>query len=137
MSWDLYVAAFNTEFKTIDDVPQDWKPPVIDSGAELIRKIMAIFPAAIFESDGHGRIVGNDYSISLSIEADDPAVNGFVLFVRGGESAAYAVAELVNSLGLRAFDLSASDGALFPGPDITAGWRAWREYCNRVVGERE
>lgn len=135
MSWDLYVADIPEYIRTTRDVPDGWQPPKIGTANELIAKIQATFHNADFTSSEIGEIRDADYAIELALTPGDDPVEGFMVFVRGGESAAYAVAELVAAIGCRAFDTGASDGTIFPGPHFTAGWQSWRDLRDKAYGQ--
>ena len=134
MSWDLYVADIPDSFLIASDVPDGWRPPIIGKANELIDRLRTAFPEAEFSSPDFGEIISDDYAIELALVPSDQPIDGFMIFVRGGESAAYAVADLVHVIGCRAFDTGASDGTIFPGPDVTAGWRAWRDFRDKRLG---
>jgi hypothetical protein len=134
MSWDLYVAAIPESVKTFGELPDGWRPPIIGTANELIAKIQAVFPTANFTSSDFGEIAEAGYAMELALTPGNEPVDGFMVFARGGESVAYAVAELVDAIGCRAFDTGASDGTIFPGPDVTAGWRSWRNLRDRALG---
>lgn len=134
MSWDLFVADIPKEFRSTSDVPKGWRPPTIATANELITRIRAAFPHCDFKCPDHGEILGAEYSIELALVPSDELIEGFMLFVRGGASAPYAVARLLNAIGCRAFDTGAADGTIFPGTDIAAGWRNWREFRDRALG---
>ncbi len=48
MSWDLFVANIPDSFQKSEDVPRDWRPPVLGTGNQLIQQIRAHFQSLIF-----------------------------------------------------------------------------------------
>lgn len=103
MSWDIFVQDLPREAATVQDIPDDFRPAVIGKRAEIIRRIQEIVPFVDFADPSWGTIVGDDFSIELNMgTAED--VSGFAFHVRGSDTAAAVVAEILTHLNLRAIN---------------------------------
>jgi len=136
MSWDLFAAKIPSEWRTTEDMPHGWDPPIIGTPGELKERIKTIAPNADFSDPKWGRIVGPDYVLEIPFSRDEPvAIISF--FIRGGDSAAFVAADIISGLGLQAFDTGAANGTIFPGPDVTEGLKNWRQLRDTVLESRE
>src|SRR5262245_31301564 len=103
MSWDIYVQDIPPSVKSVSEMPDDFEPRPLGKRDDIISRIREVVPNADFTSPSWGLIVGPDFSIEISI-GDLEQVDGFAFHVRGGDLAAFVVADILCHLGLRAFD---------------------------------
>ena len=85
----------------------------------------------------HIPLVGTDrrdFSIEIAI-GDREQVGSFAFHVRGGDLAAFVVADILRHLGLRAFDPSTPSGIFELDGDLADGLRAWRHFRDTTVGK--
>jgi hypothetical protein len=131
MSWDIFVQDFPSSAKTVEEIPDDYKPPVIGKRSEIIDRIVEIVPIVDFSDPSWGVIEGRDWSIEVNIGSHE-ACEGFVLHVRGGDAAAGAVGVILEQLGLRAID-SQSGRFFVAGEEAVRSFREWKRYRNDIV----
>lgn len=107
-------------------------PGPIGRRSDLIRAIEEVVPSADFADPSWGMIGGDGFSIEVSMGSDE-IVDCIALFVRGGDTAAGVVADIVGRLGLRALDTGTGD--FFDPATAVESLRRWRAYRDRVIGE--
>jgi len=118
-------------------VPDDFRPTrPLCTHAELVAKIQAIAPETDFSDPAWGVLDGDGFSIEFNVGTDDP-VEQMMLHVRGADGALGVIRELATSLGRPAIDCSAGDLINFDSPDAAAGFRKWRAYRDRIVGDAD
>jgi hypothetical protein len=132
MSWDIFVQDIPQEARSTSDIPDDFVPAVIGTRTEIIESLSRVVPGADFSDPAWGRIDGHGYSIEVNLGADGPC-RGFALHVRGGDSAVFVVHEILDDLGLRAFDPSSDTGIFSLAEGSLDGLAEWREYRDRVL----
>jgi hypothetical protein len=135
MSWDVLILRIPVDVDKIEGLPVDFKPPVIGSRAEVALSIRALFPEAIISNLSWLVIHGDGFSIEVSTGRDD-ACRGFTLHVRGGDGATEAVMMIARHFEARAFDLTSCE-FLDRMSDPGSGFRQWRAYRNKVIGDSE
>ena len=133
MSWYILVQEMPSDAVRIADIPDDFQPAPLGPRDVLIEQIKAIVPAADFTDPAWGLIDGPGFSVEVSL-GEGEVVQGFAFHVRGGDAAAGLVADILESLGLRAFDMTT--GEFFDPLHATESLRQWRSYRNRVVGQQ-
>jgi len=134
VSWDIFVQEIPPDVRSVDEIPDGFRPGAIGSRGEIIARIRRILPNADFSDPSWGKVDSSTYSIEVNIGADDP-VTSFALHVRGGDHAAYVVHDILTELGLRAFDLSHPTGIFALDAGSLEGLREWREYRDGALGE--
>jgi hypothetical protein len=65
---------------------------------------------------------------------EDEHVKSFAFHVRGGDQAPFVISDILEHLGLRAFD-PASESGIFGVGNVTSGLHAWRTYRDQVLGK--
>jgi hypothetical protein len=65
----------------------------------------------------------------------DEHVKSFAFHVRGGDQAAFAISDVQEHLGLRAFYPASGSGIFGVDADVTSGLHAWRNYRDHVLGK--
>jgi len=129
MSWDIFVQDLPASAQLVADIPDDFVPKSLGDRAAIISKIRQIAPMVNFSDPNWGTIDGEDFSIEVNIGHGDP-VHGFALHIRGGDLAAFVVADILDCLGLRAID--SGTGGIFQPNGLEAGLRRWRAYRDRI-----
>jgi hypothetical protein len=134
MSWDIFVQDIPTDVKSVEEIPRDFKPRPLGKPQEIIARILEVAKDADFTNPEWGTIDGPDFSIEISI-SNRAEISGFAFHVRGGDEAAFVIADILQYLGLRAFDPNSDTGIFSLHGDSLAGFQRWRSYRNQVVGE--
>jgi hypothetical protein len=135
MSWDIFVQDIPKEVMSVADMPDDFRPKSVGARREIIEKIRAVVPAVDFADPTWGTIEGPGYSIEVNLGKKEE-VDGFAFHIRGGDMAAFVVADILERLGLRAFDTGSDTGLFSIGPDGSAGQKRWRAYRDQVHGPK-
>jgi hypothetical protein len=131
MSWDIFVQDLPAGARNVTDVPDHFRPSPLGPRNHLIERIRAFAPAARF-ADASGTFDGPSFSVEFNLGDGDP-VQSFAMHVRGDETAAAFVADLLAHLGYRALDPQSSSGFFEPGAVGAASVRRWRKYRDTVV----
>jgi len=134
MSWDIFVQDIPADVKSVEEIPEDFKPRPLGKPQEIIARIQEVAKDADFTNPEWGTIDGPDFSIEISISSKEE-INGFAFYVRGGDQAALVIADILEHLGLRAFDPSSETGIFNIDGDSLAAFQRWREYRGQVVAE--
>lgn len=132
MSWDIVVQDLPPDARTVRDIPDHFKPSSIGTRSVLIQQIRDIAPSADFIDPAWGRLDTPTFSVEFSLGTEEQ-VRSFALHVRGDDTAAAFVSDLLAHLGYRALDPQSDSGLFEPGRVAEASMRRWREYRNRVV----
>ena len=138
MSWDIFVQDIPKDVKQISDMKQKYskyKPHPIGKRSEIIKRIKEVVPEANFRDPSLGTIEGPDFSIGINM-GDKEDCEGFALHIRGGNDAAFLVYDILEHLGLRAFDPSSETGLFEIGSDAVKSLQRWRQYRNKVLKEK-
>ncbi len=130
MSWDVLVQDFPMDAERIADVPDDFVPSSLGSRSNLIAKIQEVVPFADFSDPSWGLLDGEDFSIEVSLGASEE-VEGFAFHVRGSDTGAAVVADILEKLKLRAFDTTT--GEFFNRQAAASSLAKWREYLARTL----
>lgn len=133
MSWDILVQDF-PKVEKISDIPDDFVPSSIGTREVIIAKIINSFPAANFSDPSWGVIYTSDGSIEVNIGNNDDC-DGFMLHVRGGETAFAAVVTILNAVGCRAIDCQTSE--FFEIEAGQSSFSNWQNYRDQVVSAYE
>lgn len=131
MSWDILVMNFPLEAKKVEDIPDDFQPPLLGKRSEIIDGICDVFPTANFSDPSWGLIDGHNWSIEVSLGSDEEC-GSFSLHVRGGDAAVGAVAAILRRLNLRAIDCQTSE---FFVADESAldSFLEWKNYLDHII----
>ena len=138
MSWDIFVQEIPKDVKQISNMHERYnhfKPSPIGTRSEIVGKIKEVIPEADFSNPSWGIIEGDGFSIEVNM-GDQEECNGFVFHVRGGDAAAFVICDILENLGLRAFDPSSETGLFEIGTDAIASFQRWRHYRNKVLKEK-
>jgi hypothetical protein len=134
VSWDIYVQDIPPSVKSASEMPADFEPRPLGRRSDIIARIRKVVPNADFTSPAWGLIDGPDFSIEISM-GELEQVDSFAFHVRGGDLAAFVVADILRQLGLRAFDPSSPTGIFKLDGDPAAGLRRWRHYRDNIAGK--
>lgn len=132
MSWDIFVQDIPASARTVSEIPPDFRPGPVGSRAAIIEGIEHVVPTIDFSDRTWGMIADPSFSIEVDIEERDP-VQTFALHVRGDDVAAGVVADILQTLGLRAFDPHSKTGIFDPALARNS-LRLWRQYRDQVTG---
>jgi hypothetical protein len=135
MSWDIFVQDIPEGLASAADMPDDFVPRPLGARRVIIEKILTVVPGADFSDPAWGRIDAPDFSIEVNL-GEQEEVEGFAFHIRGGDMAAFVVADILGHLGFRAFDTGSDSGLFSIGPDGSEGQKKWREYRDRVLTRR-
>jgi len=130
MSWDIFVQDIPKDVKRISDMHEkysNFKPCPIGVRSEIIRKIKEVVHEADFSNPAWGVMDGNGFSIEVDM-GDTEECMGFAFHVRGGDAAAFVVSDILECLGLRAFDPSSETGLFEIGLGALDALQRWRRY---------
>ena len=133
MSWDLYIQDFGP-YERIEDIPDDFKPLPIGNLSDIINKIRSMVPFADFDDPAWGVIETDEFSIEINV-GDQECVDSIALHVRGGGDAAWCVADILKSLGLRAYDTGID--AFFDMNEPDKGFAQWRALRDKRMAEAD
>ena len=119
MSRDIFVQDIPDGISEVRDIPDGWMPePLPYSHAEIVAAIGRVVPRADFSDPEWGHIEAEDYSIEVSIAREEP-MRSFAFHVRAaGWGADHVVADILDELGLQAFDPD-NDTGLFQRPVLS------------------
>jgi len=73
MSWDIFVQDFPSDAKSIEDIPDDFKPGSIGKTSDIIERIKEVVPTADFSNPAWGTIDGDGWSIEVNIDEERTA----------------------------------------------------------------
>ena len=135
MSWDIFVQDMPSGLTSAADMPDDFAPKSLGVRQVIIEKIRSVVPTADFSEPAWGVIDGPGFYIEVNLGMNEE-VDGFIFHVRGGDMAAFIVADILEHLGLRAFDMGSDSGLFSIGPDGSEGQKKWREYREQVLNRR-
>lgn len=125
MSWDVFVFNAPQHIATMDEIPHDFLPPPLGPASDVGRRLRAGVESVDLSDPTCGRLLGETWSIELSMGADDP-VEAIMLYVRGGGDDVLAViARIAAAVQARALDISTGE---FLTGDLsqTAGWHGFQ-----------
>jgi hypothetical protein len=139
VSWDLFIYNFPKEAITCRSIPKDWDPPVIGTRENIITRIKHCCPEADFPNPSWDMIDGPGFSIEVNLgDGYGPTnlIKSFALHVRGGDTAAFIIIEMLKYLDLRALDSTMGD-FLKLEPEAVEGLHKWREFRNQGIPPAE
>jgi hypothetical protein len=118
VSRDIFVQDIPAGIRDVDEIPDDWEPSPLPFGhAEVVRAVLELAPTADFTDPTWGRVDLPGVAIEVNID-DEPRLESFALHVRAADTLAADgfVAQLLDRLGVRAFDPTGSPTGLFTPP---------------------
>ena len=131
MSWDISVQDI-PNVQQIEDIPDDFRPEPLGQRDAVIASIRKLVPEVDFNDPSWGRLEDERFSIEFNM-GDAEVCTGFMLHVRGGDTAIGVIDHILRGLGRRAFDLSSGD--FFRGESGQKSFAEWRAFRDRVLGE--
>jgi hypothetical protein len=132
MSWDIFVQDLPTDIRSAADIPDTFKPSPLCKRSELVGRIRAFTPKVDFTDPSWGSFDAPTFSVEFNLGTDEQ-VQGFALHVRGDDTAAAFVSDLLSHLGYRALDPQSESGLFEPGKVAEASLRRWRQYRDRII----
>lgn len=132
VSWDIFVQDIPAAATSVGDIPDDFTPRTLGNREDVIRRILEVVPTAVFDKPSWGTFDCEDFSVEFNM-GDNEELDSFALHIRGGDTAAGLVADLLTRCGWRAFD-PASDSGIFDVRSAVDSLARWRTYRNRVIG---
>ena len=131
MSWDIFVQDIPASATSVDEIPDDFIPRQIGTRDAILDAIRSTLPFADMSDLSWIRVNSHGIDLEISLREADP-VKSFAFHVRGGEHSIGAIAEILNRLGLRAFDPGAQRGIFDPSTSVES-LAHWQAYRDRVV----
>ena len=135
MSWDISVFAAHEPPPPVAEMPQDWRPGVLGTAADVRSKISACLPEVDWSDPKWGTYDGDGFSFEFNVGREDP-IDGFMIHVRGGGNAVSALLHLSNECNWYLLDASQGEW-LHHCKDAEAGWNEFQAYRNRVLRRGE
>ena len=133
MSWDIFGQDLPRGARTLEEIPNDFKPAPLGERTVIIKKIEEVVPYADFSNPSWGVIERDEWSIEVNLGKEENC-NGFAFHVRGGDAAVGVVAAILEHLNLRAVDSQTGD-FFEAGPEAIESFRKWRAYRDQIVFE--
>ena len=134
MSWDIFVQELPEGIRSVEEIPEDFRPGVIGKRSEIIRTICDAAPGADFSNSTWGVIDGPGYAIEVNIDEEEDCT-GFCLHVRGGEEAVTVVDRIMERLGMRALNPGSEGGLYEGGQKAIESFRQWAGYRDQVCNK--
>src|SRR5688572_25868802 len=103
MSWDISIQDLPSSAKTIDEIPDDFRPASLGPRSQVIAEILAVVPDVDFSDPSWGLLNRATFSIEFNMGSKD-VCEGFMLHVRGGAGAMLLIDQVLKALGLRGID---------------------------------
>ncbi|SEF08739.1 hypothetical protein SAMN04488561_3692 [Jiangella alba] len=115
MSRDVFVQDVPPAVRSVAEIPDSWRPAPLPFGhAEVVAAVRELVPSADFTDPTWGHVLVGGADIEVNV-ADRPQLDSFALHIRGADDDANRfVAQLLQRLGVRAFDV-ASETGIFTG----------------------
>ena len=130
VSWDVLLFDIPSEFASVADIPQGFRPALLGSRAEVEAALRRVVPNVNLTDPTWGVLDGPTWSSELNIGGDDP-IDSIMLHVRGGgDDVMTPIFAMASALNCRVLDCSEGD---FITPDETAGWHGFQSYRDHVV----
>ncbi|WP_157987655.1 hypothetical protein [Jiangella endophytica] len=114
MSRDIIVQDIPPTVRSVAEIPDSWRPAPLPFGhAEVVAAVRELVPSADFTDRTWGHVLVGGADIEINVP-DRPQLDYFALHIRGADddAANRFVAQLLQRLGVRAFDV-ASDTGIF------------------------
>jgi hypothetical protein len=136
MSWDIFVQDIPREANSPADIPDNFKPKPVGLRSDVIGKIGAVVPDVDFSDPSLGIFDGPGFSIEIDLGKEE-LLDGFVFHVRGGDLAAFVIADILEQLDLRAFDPNSATGMFAITQDGSDGQKKWRAYRDQILAQKK
>jgi hypothetical protein len=132
VSWDVFAMDLPPGLKSLDDIPENFRGAPLGKRADIIDKILALYPEASFGDPSWGTLRRPGVSIEFSL-GNDEEVDHFAMHVRGGDPAPHVVAHILRELGMRAL-CSGSESCVFDCDPVSGSkaFDSWRGYASHV-----
>jgi hypothetical protein len=85
MTWDVYLMRFPREWRTVTDIPEDYRPEPIAGRSVVHALLRATVPAIDLTNAAWGALDGDGWSMDVDIGDEDPVVS-VMLHIRGGRA---------------------------------------------------
>jgi hypothetical protein len=132
MSWDIFVQDLPRDAKTIDDIPDDFRPGSLNlDRSDLIKLIKELVPSADFTNPAWGTADTGTLCLEFNI-GEDETVDSFAIHSRGATDDAITIAMILDRLNLRALDAGTGDFFSLEKCDV----EGWKRYRDQVIGRR-
>lgn len=112
MSRDIFVQDIPAGIRSTVEIAGDWQPrPLPFERQTVIDAVTKLVPSADFSDPSWGRVALPGVDIEVNVSDHSP-LDAFALHVRASDEAAANnfIADLLNSLGARAFDSDSESG---------------------------
>jgi len=129
MSWDIFVQDWG-DYKSLDEIPNDFKPQPIGIRQELITKIVNAEPTVDFSDPTWGIIDNEHFSIEINMGHNE-IVTSFALHVRGDDYVLGCIANILDKLNLRGADGSTPD--FFDLEKSRKNLNDWIKYRDHII----
>jgi hypothetical protein len=101
--WDILIQPLPAGLRTLDDIPEGYRPPPLGARDEIISRIRDRVPGVDFFYSAWGRLEGEGFSIEFHL-GDDEEATSLLLHVRGDRRAISVVRDVSEALGCHAID---------------------------------
>jgi len=134
MSWDISVQDLPPGAKSIDDIPDNFKPSPLGARSDVIARIRETLPEIDFADPTWGMLNRPGFSIEFNMGASE-VCDGFMLHVRGGGAAVATIGRVLDHLKLRGIDCQSGE---FFAPDAAAtSFNEWQSFRDQVISSEK
>ncbi|MFF4120826.1 hypothetical protein ACFY0P_46425 [Streptomyces sp. NPDC001714] len=131
MSWDVLLLRLPDHVTSVHELPADCAADPLGRQCDVLAAVAQAVPEVDLSDPAWGELSGPTWSIELNIGSEDP-VDSIMLHVRGsGDAVLTPVFRLAEALQCKVLDCAAGD-LITPGQ--TAGWQAFQQFRDRVIG---
>lgn len=134
MTWAVYAMSAPGGARSLDAVPEGYRPPPLGTAEDVLARIRDTAPEADTGDPRWIRITGDEYDIEATV-GKGVDVRDVTFYVKSGAKSATRVMEICSKLGITAYDTETGD-ALTPAsappvpppldPDELPKRRWWR-----------
>jgi hypothetical protein len=133
MSRDIFVQDLPRDAKTLDDVPDDFRPASLNlKRSDLIKLIKELVPSTDFTNPAWGSANSGRLCLEFNI-GNDETVDSFAIHSRGATDDPLTIAIILDRLNLRGLDSATGDFFSLEKSDV----EGWKKYRDRVIGRNE
>jgi hypothetical protein len=136
VSWDVLFQDLPTGVKSLDDIPDDFKPKPLGPREHVVDRLLAEVPGIDFSDASWGTFEGEGFSVEFNMGTGS-VTKSVMLHVRGGDAALAVVRAVADALGVPAIDCSQGELIDLASPEAAEGFRAWRAYRDHVLVRKE
>lgn len=112
MSWAVYAMTAPGGARSLDSVPEGYRPPPLGSAEDLVARIREAAPEADASDPRWLRITGDEYDVEVTV-GKGVQVRDVTFYIKSGAKAPTRVMEICSQLGITAYDTESGD-ALTP-----------------------